>query len=296
MPRRLPPLNALRAFEAAARHNSFTGAAAELNVSHAAISRHVHALEARLGATLFRKAPRGVALTSEGARYLATVSAAFDAIAEATATLSGAAAQVRLSVHPAFASRWLIRRLDGFRDSQPGCDVVIEATPRVVDLERDEADVAIRNGVAESPGIARDLLARSRLCPVGARSLLGHRRAALTPADLARFVLLHDEPDGSTWRRWFAVAGVGDVDADSGPRVLESGLAIESAIAGQGVALADEFLVEDDLAHGRLVKLCDVAVSLADCDYFLLSLEGARKRRPVAAFRDWLLRESAALR
>jgi DNA-binding transcriptional LysR family regulator len=291
----------LRAFEVAARHNSFTGAAGELNVSHAAISRHVRALEARLGVTLFRKASRGVELTPDGARYLQAISTAFDTIAEATGALaSPERAQVRLSVHPAFAARWLIQHLSHFREAHPDCAVVLDATPRVVELEREEADIAIRNGEASWPGLAQDLLARSRLYPVGAPGLLRQRRAgrgaALEPADLARFVLLHDEDDGSLWRRWFAAADLTSVDVGHGLRILESGLAIDAAIAGQGVALADEFLIADDLAKGRLVKLCDVALAVGDCDYYLVSLETARRRRPVAMFREWLLQESESLR
>jgi LysR family glycine cleavage system transcriptional activator len=208
MARRLPPLNALRAFEAAARHNGFTGAAAELRVSHAAISRHVRALEARLGVTLFRKAKRGVELTAGGQRYLQAVSAAFDSIAAATDTVATAApAQIRASVHPAFAGRWLIHHLGGFRQAYPDYDVVLDATPRAVDLEHDEADLAIRIGEGKWPGVGADLLVRSRLYPVGAPTLLSRRGSAFTPPELAQFVLLHDEDDGGAWRHWFAAAG-----------------------------------------------------------------------------------------
>jgi LysR family glycine cleavage system transcriptional activator len=295
MPRHLPPLNALRAFEVAARHNSFTGAAAELRVSHAAVSRHVRSLEARLGVTLFRKAKRGVELTAAGAAYLQTVSAAFDAIAEATERLAAPQQiQIRVSAHPTFAGRWLIQRLGRFQKAHPDFDVVLDATPQLVNLQRDEADLAIRLGEGHWPGVALDLLAPSRLYPVGARQLLPRRRPVLRPGDLTRFVLLHDEDDGSGWRRWFAAAGIADVDVSRGPRILESTLAIDAAIAGQGIALADDFLVADDLAKNRLVKLCDFAVT--DCAYYLLSIAGARRRRPIAAFRDWLLQETAPLR
>src|SRR5215470_14982278 len=157
MPRRLPPLNALRAFEVAARHNSFTGAAAELRVSHAAISRHVRALEARLGVTLFRKAARGVELTEAGAKYLRVVSDAFDAIAQATDDIAQPkGAQIRVSVEPAFASTWLIHRLGAFRDAYPQYDIVLEVSPRLVDLQKDEADLAIRYGNGGWPGVQED--------------------------------------------------------------------------------------------------------------------------------------------
>jgi len=294
MARRLPPLNALRAFEVAARHNSFTGAAAELRISHAAVSRHVRALEARLGVTLFRRAKRGVELTEDGMRYLNAVSAAFESIAEATEALAKPKdVRVRVSVEPAFAGRWLIHRLGRFQTAHPDVDVVLEASPRLVDLARDEADLAIRYGQGGWPGVRLDQLASSLVYPVGRKELRGRRRAAFAPDELRAFVLLHED-DGSLWQRWFSAAGVTDANVSRGPRILETGLAIDAALAGQGIALADEALIADDLASGRLVKLCDIA--LADGAYYLLSLAGAQRRRPLAAFRDWLLAETASLR
>jgi DNA-binding transcriptional LysR family regulator len=297
MSRRLPPLNALRAFEAAARHNSFTSAAAELRVSHAAISRHVRALEARLGVRLFNRVKRGVALTAAGADYLRTVSTAFDAIAEATDELAHPGrVKIRVSVHPAFAARWLIHRLDGFRRANPDCDVVLDATPRLVDLGRDEADLSIRNGEGGWPGLACDLLARSRLYPVGAPALLGRRRARLTPAELTSYPLLHDENGGDGWRRWFAVAGIADAEIEGGSYLLETNLAIDAAIAGQGVALVDDFLVTADLAAGRLVRFSEIPLAASDGDFHLLGLESSLRRGPIGAFRSWLLSESDPLR
>jgi len=291
---RLPPLNALRAFEVAARHSSFTGAATELRVSHAAISRHVRSLEARLGVTLLRRAKRGLELTEDGVRYLKAVSAAFESIAEATEALAKPKeVRVRVTVEPAFAGRWLIRRLGRFQEAHPDIDVVLDASPRLVDLARDEADLAIRYGQGGWPGLRQDQLALSRVFPVGRKELRNRRRAAFAPDELRAFVLLHED-DGSLWRRWFAAAGVADANVSRGPRILETGLALDAAAAGQGIALADETLIADDLASGRLVKLCDLA--LDDGGYFLLSLPNAQRRRPLAAFRDWLLAETAVLR
>ena len=200
---------------------------------------------------------------------------------------------VRISAQPAFASRWLIRRLDRFRAAWPECEVVLDATPRVVDLDRDSADIAIRRGPGPWPGLARDLLASSRVFPVAAPDFLPPRRAVWRPRDLTGLTLLHDD-DGSLWRSWLAAAGITDPEAGRGPHILESGLAIEAAIAGQGVALADHFLVADDLACGRLVKLCDHAV--ADWDYYLVCPRGTQQSEPILAFREWLLRDTAALR
>src|SRR5262249_13859383 len=172
MARRLPPLNALRAFEAAARHDSFTGAASELHVSHAAISRHVRGLEARLGVTLFRKASRGVTLTQGGARYLEAVRRAFDDIAAATEALADSVQQqISVSGEPAFAAKWLVHRLGRFRERHPEIDVFLDPSPALVDLEKGEADLAIRYGGGGWPGLRQDLLVQSRCYPVAHPSL-----------------------------------------------------------------------------------------------------------------------------
>ncbi len=291
MPRRLPPLNALRAFEAAARHNSFTSAARELRVSHAAVSRHVRGLEARLGVTLFRRATRGVQLTEPGAAYLESVRQAFDLIVEATDRLASTkSAQLRISVEPAFAARWLVPRLGRWSDAHPDYEVVLDASSRLVDLERDEADLAIRYGRGDWPVVCLDLIVRLRLFPVGSRRLLRvGRRRPLPPAELAAFTLLHDD-DGTLWRRWFDAAGIPGVDTSHGPRLSETSLALDAAIAGQGIALADQFLVSDDLARGRLVRLSDL--ELTDHAYYLVSLDRTARRKPIMAFRAWLLAET----
>jgi LysR family glycine cleavage system transcriptional activator len=265
-----------------------------MRVSHAAVSRHVRSLEARLGVTLFRRAKRGVELTEDGVRYLKAVSAAFESIAEATeARAKPRDVRVRVSVEPAFAGRWLIHRLGRFQAAHPDVDVVLDASPRLVDLARDEADLAVRYGQGGWPGLRQDLVASSRIFAVGRKELRGRRRAAFAPDELRAFVLLHED-DGGLWRRWFAAAGVADVNVSRGPRILETGLALDAAAAGQGIALAEEALIADDLARGRLMKLCDVA--LDDGGYYLLSLASTQRRRPLAAFRDWLLAETASLR
>ena len=202
------------------------------------------------------------------------------------------AGQIRISVHPAFAARWLVHRLHRFREVWPECEVVLDATPRLVDFVREGADAAIRRGPGEWPGLMQELLVRSHVFPVAAPGF-APQRAALRPDDVAELALLHDD-DGSLWRSWFAAAGITDVDVERGPRILESGLAIEAAVAGQGVALADHFLVADDLARGRLVKLCDHAVP--DWDYYLVSLGSAPANPSAAVFRDWLLQDTEALR
>ncbi|MEQ9607305.1 MAG: LysR substrate-binding domain-containing protein, partial [Kiloniellaceae bacterium] len=200
---------------------------------------------------------------------------------------------IRVSAQPAFASRWLIRRLDRFRADWPECEVVLDATPRVVDLNREGADIAIRRGLGHWPGLTQDLLVNSHVFPVASPDYLPQRKGAWRPQDLMQLTLLHDD-DGCLWRDWLAAGGITGSEAGRGPRILESGLAIEAAIAGQGVALADQFLVAEDLACGRLVKLCDHAV--ADWDYYLVTPEGKPQSAPVTAFRMWLLRDTEPLR
>ena len=244
--------------------------------------------------TLFRKATRGVELTEAGVEYLRAISDAFDAIDAATDAIKQTqSGQIRVSVEPAFAGKWLIHRLGGFRTTYPQYDVVLDALPRLVDLQKDEADLAIRYGKGGWPGVHHDLLANSRLYPVGRPAILGRRQQPLEPAEIHKLVLLHED-EGGLWRRWFVAAGMPDVDVTRGPRILETGLAIDAAIAGQGIALADEALVADDIASRRLAMVSDVA--LDDGCYYLLSLDSLQRRRRIAAFRGWLINETASLR
>jgi DNA-binding transcriptional LysR family regulator len=294
MKRLLPPLNALRAFDATARHNSFTGAAAELRVSHAAISRHVRQLEARLGVALFRKLGRGVTLSDDGAAYLEQVAKAFDIISDATASIAKTPASLSVSVsaEPIIAARWLVPRLVNFQRAHPDVEVVIDATASLANLERDEADLAIRYGRGNWPRLTQDLITDAKLYAVGSPKLLGRRRTAPTPVDLASLPLLHEDR-GDMWRRWFIAAGAPKVAPAAGAHMSYT-LTIEAAIAGQGLALVHDVLVQDELTSRRLVKVSDVA--LEDGSYWLVFVDRALRRKPVAAFRDWILEESAGMR
>src|SRR5262245_11033832 len=260
MKRLLPSLNALRAFDAAARHNSFTGAAAELRVSHAAISRHVRQLEARLGVALFRKLGRGVTLTDDGGAYLEQVAKAFDIIGEATASVAKTPASLAVSVsaEPIFAARWLVPRLVGFQREHGDIEVFIDATPAVANLERDEADIAIRYGRGGWSGLKQDLITGAQLFAVGSPRLLGRRRAPPTPVELASLPLLHEDR-GDMWRRWFIAAGAPKVAPTAGAHMSYT-LTIDAAIAGQGVALVHEAMVQDELANRRLRQDSGVAL------------------------------------
>ncbi|MGF1608766.1 MAG: LysR substrate-binding domain-containing protein [Kiloniellales bacterium] len=262
--------------------------------NHPRFRAFLQRLETRLGVTLFGKPGRLVASAGRRHRQLSLPAAACDSTATATDSLvAPCAAQLRVSVQPAFAARWLIRRLDRFRQSHPECEVVLDSAPRLADLVKDEADLAIRRGEGSWPGTAQDLLAPSRVAPVAAPSLLGKRHGQLSPAAIADLMLLHDD-DGSLWRCWFEAAGVAQMNMPCGARILESGLAIEAAIAGQGVVLADTFLIAEELVRRRLVQLSPIAVP--DWNYYLVRLDGLRLAQPAAAFRDWLLAETEPLR
>lgn len=294
MPRRLPPLNALRAFEAAGRHQSFTGAAEELNVSHAAISRHVRGLEARLGVQLFAAASRGVALTETGAAYLAEVSPALDAIAAATEALAAAAkGTLSVSAEPTFAIRWLAGRLGRFHARHPGIEVELEASPLVANLARHDCDMAIRFTAKSYPGLAADTISRAPLYPVGTPALREKFDAGRGPAALLDLTLLHEDK-GALWRRWFAEAGLGEVALPPTPGRFSSLIAVEAALAGQGVALTSREIVAEELADGRLVKFSEIGLDFGG--YYLVYLPERLRERPAAAFREWLLEESRELR
>jgi len=284
-------LNALRAFEAAARHQHFSRAADELNVSHSAISRHVRGLEHRLNVSLFRDEARGVALTSEGARYLAFVGPALDQIAEATEALrERPEGVVVVNSEPSFALRWLTPRLAGFYDQYPDVELRLEASSELIDVARYEADLAIRFRKSGDPLPDSDLLSNLPLYVYAAPDLA---KTMTAPADVLRYKLLQDR-NGATWADWFEGAG----DAAHAPKAPSwrpsVNLAIEAAIAGQGVILVGSDLVLDIEARGDLVKCFDIPLYLGA--YYLVQREGGLRNRATRAFRDWLLEETRALR
>ncbi|QUJ75791.1 LysR family transcriptional regulator [Sulfitobacter albidus] len=292
MRRSLPPLNALRAFEAAGRHQSFSRAADELGVSHSSISRHVRGLEDRLGVQLFQEASRGVRLSPDGAAYLAQVSPAFDLIGEATEGLAEApAGTVSVNSEPLFATKWLVPRLAGFSALHPGIDVRLEASRHLADVARYEADVAIRfiPPNASYPGAA--LLSDAMLYPFAAPTVAP---GPVAPEALLDLPLMRDRTNG-TWRAWFARAGV-PLPQDFAEEVwrMSSALAVEAAIAGQGVLLVSEEVVSHEVALGRLVRLSDVG--FREGGYHMLLAEGAARRKPVRLFRDWLRARTARWR
>lgn len=291
MPRALPPLNALRAFEAAGRHQSFSGAAEELGVSHSAISRHVRGLEDRLGAQLFRDLPRGVALTQAGARYLAALSPVFDRIAEASEVFDQRpAGQVTVDAEPLFAMKWLIPRLSDFYERFPDVELRLQASSTIADLARYEADLALRFFHAGPEGQAAPLLSHAPLYPYAAPAVAD---GPLPPEQILVLPLLRDRRE-DTWRQWAAMAGCPPPQGAASDWRMRARLAYESALAGHGVLLASSEIAEVDVAAGRLVQCSDIGFRMGS--YHLMSAEGAMRRSAVRLFRDWLLDQSAALR
>ena len=297
MARHLPPLNALRAFEAAARHLSFTKAARELHVTQAAVSHQIKTLEDYLGVPLFQRRNKAVLLTEAGQLCLPGVRDGFSRLAEAIDGLRALRVDSVLSVttSPSFAAKWLVPRLERFRAANPDLDVRIDASTQLVDFERESIDVGIRYGGGSYAGLTSETLFGTEVFPVCSPRLRKGSRALRTPADLKYHTLLHtewiaraDEPD---WRMWLLAAGVSDVDWTRGPQFNDGALAIQAAIDGQGVALGRDALAAADLKAGRLVRPFRLSVA-GRFRYHLVYLPVALRRPKVALFREWLLREA----
>jgi LysR family transcriptional regulator, glycine cleavage system transcriptional activator len=283
MPRRLPPLNALKAFEAAARHESFTRAAEELCVTQGAVSHQVKALEAELGLKLFNRERQRLVITEGGRAYLAVVRDAFDRIADGTERLlqrqSGSALTV--STSPNFAAKWLVHRLGRFAEVHPEIDLRVSASLQHIDFAREDIDLAVRHG----DGTATELF------PACSPKLLDGRNGLRSPADLGRFPLLHVN-DRLGWRQWLDYAGITGVDAARGPILNQASMAIDAAVDGQGVVLARTALAAWDLIGGRLVRPFDVAMP-ASYAYWIVCPKAVAKLPKIVAFSDWLLAEAA---
>ncbi len=302
MKKRLPPLNALRAFEAAGRLQSLTDAARELSVTPAAIGHQVKALEQYFGRSLVERRYRAIALTDAGRSLLPGLSEGFDRLNDAVEAFTAFEERRALLVTCAtsFASRWLVPRLDRFYELHPEIDVRLDATQRVVDLRREEVDIGIRFGTGDWDGLEADYLIEEEMIPVGSPDLLALKPVA-RPADLAAHTLLHiDDGPGPApvdWARWLAAAGVDGIDASRGPSFSMESMAIQAAIDGQGIALVSDVLAADEIAAGRLLRLFDLGLKSGIGLAYYLVYPSSRARSPrVAAFRQWLIAEIESLR
>jgi LysR family glycine cleavage system transcriptional activator len=294
----LPSLNALQAFEAAARHQSFTRAAGELGVTQTAVSHQVRALEIELGVPLFRRAHQRVSLTPEGRAWAAELGAVFERLRDANHKLrqpaSASRPAVSVSIIPSFGSRWLVPRLGRFLLQHREIDVRISATERLVDFAAEPVDIGIRYGLGGYTGVVSHQLAEDALVVVAAPALI-EKRPRFRLKDLAAETLLHDDfPDA--WARFFDAAGVDLPKRARQTELTDSSMVVEAAVRAQGVALARWSLVVDELELGRLrllfPKVAPLPTGLA---YYLVSPRENLRRKPVSAFRDWVLEEAKGL-
>jgi len=302
MSRRLPPLNGLRSFEAAARNLSFTKAASELNVTQAAVSHQVKGLEERLGVQLFKRVNRGLLLTDGGQEYLRAVRESFDRIAEATDRLVATEATrgLRVSAPVSFGAKWLVPRLYRFQERHPEIEVWISTGDSLVDLSRDPFDVAIRYTDTVAPELHKVRLFVDHFLPVCSPKVLQENPDIQNPADLKNAFLLFDEiaalglqSEGGRqlWRLWFEKAGIKNFVPKRGMGFSHSNLQVQMAAEGRGIALVRYSLAMEDLMSGRLVQLFDI--TLEDVwTYFVVSTPATATRSNVVAFREWLIEEA----
>jgi LysR family transcriptional regulator, glycine cleavage system transcriptional activator len=291
--RELPPLNAIRAFEAAARRGSFVEAAKDLHVTHWAIGKQIRLLEDWLGLPLFERRTRGVALTDHGADLLTDVSAALSRLTSAAGRLRGpqsarrVSGVVRINVLPSIALRWLLPRLSKFQESYSSVEIKISTTSRKLRYVGTAFDVGIRSGVEHGSGIRCETLMPDRRLPVCSPRILRDRPVE-TAQDLRRHALLHSATTRSAWSQWFSAAGVAGLAPVGQLELDHTYLQLQAAVDGLGVALGSLPLVEADLATGRLV--CPVAAPELRVDDYQLVVSEDRVRDPaIKAFRSWIL-------
>ena len=290
---RLPPLNALKAFEAAARHESFTQAAVELCVTQGAVSHQVKALEAELSIKLFNRERQRLVITEAGRDYLAVIRDALDRIALGTDRLLERqnTGVLTVSTSPDFAAKWLVHRLGHFAEAHAGIDLRVSATLHHVDFAREEVDLAVRHGDGNWPGLETVKLASEQLFVVCSPKLVSGRRGLRQPADILKFPLIHmDSRDD--WARWLQAAGVDAAQAIHGPVLNRASMVIDAAINAQGIALARTTLAAWDLINGRLVRPFPESLRLAKT-YWILCPKATAKLPKITAFTEWLLAEGA---
>jgi LysR family glycine cleavage system transcriptional activator len=294
MAERLPPLTAVRYFECAARHLSFTKAAQELNVTHSAISHQIRALEEWIGEPMFRRLNRSLVLTEAGQLFLKPVREAFDKLAEATRLLRArdGSGPLTVSTMPSLAAKWLVPRLRHFRERHPDVDVRISATEQLVDFTRDDVDLAIRYGRGNWPGLAVEKLLSESLYPVCSPRLLEGPNPLRRPEDLVHHQLLWDY-DWRTdmWDRWLDVAGLKGLKTRRSLSFNYSNLMLQAAVDGLGVALSQGVLAAEDLAAGRLVRPFDIGLP-TEFAYYVVYPPAIAKRPNNLAFRNWLFEEA----
>ena len=292
MRRRLPSLNALKAFEASARQESFTKAADELCVTQGAVSQQVKALESELGVRLFKRERQRLAITEAGQSYLAVVRDAFDRLAQGTERLLQQENSGRLTVttSPNFAAKWLVHRLARFSEAHPEIDLRVSASMHHIDFAREDIDLAIRHGDGNWPGLHVTRLCTEEVFPVCSPLLLKGRKPLRSPRDIKHHTLLHVN-DTTDWARWLESVGVDDAACKRGTIVNQASMAIDAAVDGQGIALARTALVSWDLISGRLIRPFSQALA-ASYAFWIVCPKSAAAQPKIASFREWLLAEA----
>lgn len=289
MSRRLPPLNALKAFEAAARHLSFTRAADELFVTQAAVSHQIKALEEYLSMKLFIRRNRTLLLTEEGQAYFLELKDIFKSLQEATEKLlaSGSKGAITVAMPPSFASQWLVPRISQFSLIQPDIDVRIKAVDFDEGFLDDDVDVAIYYGRGRWSGLKADKLHREFLTPLCSPALISGPKPLMSLTDLRHHVLLHDL-NRSAWKNWLKQVGVNGVNVNQGPVFSHSMLVLQAAALGQGIALGNTILARPELDAGRLVMPFEERVESRDA-FYLVCDESRADLGKITAFRDWIM-------
>jgi LysR family glycine cleavage system transcriptional activator len=286
-------MNALKAFEAAARHESFTRAAEELCVTQGAVSHQVKALELQLGIKLFHREHQRLVITEAGRDYLAVLRDALDRIALGTERLlqrqnSGI---ITVSTSPDFAAKWLVNRLGRFVELHPSIDLRVSATLHHVDFAREEVDLAVRHGDGNWPGLNAIRLSSEQLFAVCSPKLLAGRTRLTRPAEVLKFPLIHVD-NRKDWSRWLEAAGVNSAELLHGPVLNRVSMAIDAAIDGQGIVLARTALAATDLLNGRLVRPFANELRLSKT-YWIVCPSAMSALPKIVTFRDWLLKEAA---
>jgi LysR family transcriptional regulator, glycine cleavage system transcriptional activator len=304
MLRLVPGLQALKAFDAAARHLSFSKAARELNLTPAAISHQIKELEEQTGAILFERTSRSMQLTKAGHILRAAVGEALGGLTDALLRIRQMEnpKQLRVTASPSIAAKWLVPRLDRFLGAHPGSDVRVDVSQSLLDFDRDGLDLAIRFGKGDYPGLEVEKLLEDTVFPVCSPALLTKDKPLREPRDLLRHTLIHLdwEAQGAVWpnwRMWMLAAGIKDFNDTRGLHFNQTSLAVQAAVDGHGVALGDSTIVADDLAAGRLVKPFELSLrSPPHFAYYLIMTKESAERPIVKAFRDWIVSEVAAIR
>lgn len=297
-------LNALRAFEAAARHRSFVGAAQELYVTPAAVGQLVRSLESSLNVALFHRAPSGpsrLELTEEALAVLPDVQGGLERLANALERLRAGpiSESIKVTLPPAFADKWLLPRLNRFQVRHPEVDLRLDTSGRLVDFKSERIDVGIRYGAGKWRGMQATYLLKDDFFPVCSPALLGGEHPLQSPDDLRHHALIHDvsmEVEGSfpTWKSWLSNAGLANLEVQRGTRINDSAAVLQAAINGAGVALGRTSLVNEDLAAGRLVQPFGPSLT-SDFSYYIIRRNGSPPSQAIDAFARWLHEEAATI-